>query len=359
MPAPPLPQPVWEALPVEARVLVEAMRLQIDSLQAEVRSLKDRLDSHSRNSSRPPAADPIHLKRQPPRPPSGKKRGGQPGHQRASRPLVPPEQLTDTITCKPAACSGCGATLDGSDPRPIRPQVAEVPPIRPEVIEYQLHRLTCPGCGVTTRGPLPEGVPTGSFGPRLRATLSLLAAEFRLAKRPIPRLARTLLGLDIRLGMIAKLERQTAVVLGPVDEELAEAVRSAPAAHIDETPWRQANTRAWLWVGPGAGVTHSSSSRRTAATCHHLLGGEAHLWRFLASDGVEPTNNPAERALRHGVIWRKTSGGTASVGGSQFVSRLLGVVATCRQRGRLVLDYLTSCFEASIRSQPVPSLLHP
>ncbi len=296
--------------------------------------------------------------------------------------------------------------------------------------------------------------------------LSLLAAEFRLAKRPVRRLVRTFLGLDISLGMVAKLERQTALVLGPVDAELAEAVRSAPASHIDETPWREANGKAWLWVGTGEGVTHfriapnrkaetarpmlgddpakvvicdrfsaygwvekrqwcwahlrrdfqamidrddggsavgssaveavrrpvlglapggrgraelgrlpamgrvdpgrvheelgrgaSCPSGPTAATCRHLLGGEDHLWRFLAGDGVEPTNNPAERALRHGVLWRKSSGGTASEWGSRFVSRLLSVVATCRQQGRSVLEFLTSCFEASIRSQPSPLLL--
>ena len=462
-------------MPIEARAFIEAMRLQveamqrqIDALQEEIRSLKGQCQSNSRNSSRPPSTDPVHLKRQPPRAPSGRKRGGQPGHKRATRPLVPPEQLADTITCKPTACSGCGVTLDGSDPRPIRHQVAEVPPIRPEVIEYQLRRLTCSGCGVSTRAPLPEGVPAGSFGPRLRAMLSLLAAEFRLARRPIQRLVRNFLGLDISLGMVAKLERQTALVLGPVDAELAEAVRSAPASHIDETPWRQANRKAWLWVGIGDGVAHfriasnrkaetarqvlgddpakvvtcdrfgaynwvekrswcwahlrrdfqamidrdddgsttgrsllklsdglfwgwhrvaddelswddflrwagsirvrvheelargaSCPSPRTAATCRHLLGGEEHLWRFLAGDGVEPTNNPAERALRHGVLWRKSSGGTASEWGGRFVSRMLSVVATCRQRGRCVMDYLTSCFEASVRSQPIPLLLHP
>ena len=467
-PSPPLPPEVWDALPIEARALIQAMRLQIDSLRAEVRSLQERLDANSRNSSRPPSTDPVHLKRQPPRPPSGRKRGGQPGHERATRPLVPPEQLADTITCKPDACSGCGAHLDGTDPRPIRHQFAEVPPMRPVVIEYQLHRLTCHGCGKATRAPLPEGVPAGSFGPRLRAMLSLLAAEFRLAKRPIQRLARTCLGLDISLGMVAKLERQTATALEPVDAELAEAVRVAPWAHIDETPWREANRKAWLWVGTGEGVTHfriapnrkaetarqilgddpekvvicdrfsaynwvekkswcwahlrrdfqamidrddggsavgrsllklsdglfwgwhrvaddelswddflrwadsirgrrheelgrgaSCPSSRTAATCRHLLGGFEHLWRFLAGDGIEPTNNTAERALRHGVLWRKSSGGTASERGSRFVSRLLGVVETSRQQGRSVLEFLTSCFEASIRSQPAPSLVGP
>ncbi len=100
----------------------------------------------------------------------------------------------------------------------------------------------------------------------------------------------------------------------------------------------------------------SCPSPKTAATCRQLLGGEEHLWRFLDGGGVEPTNNAAERALRHGVLWRKSSGGTASVWGSRFVSRLLGVVATCRQQGRGVLDFLTACFEANIRGQAIPLL---
>ena len=444
----------------------QAMQRQIEALQQEVQTLKDRLGSNSRNSSKPPSTDPLHLKRQPPKPPSGKKRGGQPGHQRATRPLVPPEQLADTVTCKPTACVGCGHALEGSDPTPHRHQVAEIPPVRPTVIEYQVHRLACPGCGVVTAGPLPEGVPTGSFGPRLHALLSLFAAEFRLAKRPIQRLAQSVLGLDLSLGMIAKLEGRTATVLQPVDAELAEAIRLDPHVFIDETPWREANARVWLWLSQSDRATHYrispkrdadtarailgensekvvqcdryvgytwvkkkqwcwahvrrdfqamidrsdggtavgrrllqwsdhlfwawhrvaegemdweeflwwagrlqarlrvaleagvlSGSPKTRGTCRRLLEGWEHLWRFLAGDGTEPTNNRAERALRHAVLWRRSSGGTASPLGSQFVCRLLSVVATCRQQGRSVLAYLTSCFEANLRSQPVPSLL--
>ena len=453
-------------MPVVARTLIEAMQRQIEALQAEVQALKYRLDTNSRNSSKPPSTDPPHLKRKPPKPPSGKKRGGQPGHQRATRPLVPPEQLADTITCKPAACVGCGHALDGTDPSPHRHQVAEVPPIRPVVVEYQIHRLACPGCGVVTPGTLPQGVPTGSFGPRLHALLSLFAAEFRLAKRPVQRLAQSALGLDISLGMISKLEGQTATVLEPVDAELAEAIRLDSQVHADETPWRQAGVRAYLWLGQSDRATHyhispkrdadtaramlgsdedkvvicdrysaytwvktkqwcwahvrrdfqamidrsdggsevggrlllwsdhlfwawhrvadgemswneflgwtgrlavrlradlevgrQCDSKKTRGTCRHLLEGWEHLWRFLAGDGTEPTNNRAERALRHAVLWRRTSGGTVSELGGQFVCRLLSVVATCRQQGRSVLGYLTSCFEAKLRSQPVPSLL--
>jgi transposase len=97
--------------------------------------------------------------------------------------------------------------------------------------------------------------------------------------------------------------------------------------------------------------------RQDPATCRELLAGETHLWTFVRVEGVEPTNNDAERALRHGVIYRKTSGGTDSESGSRFVERMLTVVATCRQQGINVLDYLTRCYQAHLDDEAAPSLL--
>jgi transposase len=88
-----------------------------------------------------------------------------------------------------------------------------------------------------------------------------------------------------------------------------------------------------------------------------LLEGEEHLWTFLRVRGIEPTNNGAERALRHAVLWRKSSGGTASERGSRFVERVLSVVATCRLQGRNVLEFLTDCFRAQVEGRPVPALV--
>src|SRR5207248_124745 len=96
---------------------------------------------------------------------------------------------------------------------------------------------------------------------------------------------------------------------------------------------------------------------KTAATCRALRAEEPNLWTFVWHEGVEPTNNAAERALRHAVLWRKTSGGTASEGGSQFVERVLSVVGTCRQQSRNVLEYLRSCCEAQLHGRASPSLL--
>lgn len=81
------------------------------------------------------------------------------------------------------------------------------------------------------------------------------------------------------------------------------------------------------------------------------------LWTFVDADGVEPTNNAAERALRPAVLWRKGSFGTQSEGGARFVERLLTVTATCRQHGLSVLDYLTAVCTATQLGGPAPSLL--
>jgi transposase len=95
-------------------------------------------------------------------------------------------------------------------------------------------------------------------------------------------------------------------------------------------------------------------SENTAATCRMLLEGEEHLWTVFLVRGIEPTNNAAERALRHAVLWRKSSGGTASEWGSRLVERVLSVAATCLQQGRNVLEYLTGCFRAHVTSGPLP-----
>lgn len=99
------------------------------------------------------------------------------------------------------------------------------------------------------------------------------------------------------------------------------------------------------------------ASEKTAARCRMLQEGEEHLWAFLRVQGIEPTNNAAEPALRHAILWRKSSGGTASEWGSRFVERVLSVVGTCRHQGRNVLEYQAGCFRAPLAGQPVPSLL--
>lgn len=95
----------------------------------------------------------------------------------------------------------------------------------------------------------------------------------------------------------------------------------------------------------------------TAKLCRKLLEVERSLWTFATAEAVPPHNNAAERALRHGVIWRKTSHGTDGEAGSRFVAAVLTVVATCRQRGRDVLGFLTECIRTRFEGRTAPLLL--
>ena len=115
----------------------------------------------------------------------------------------------------------------------------------------------------------------------------------------------------------------------------------------------------WLAAGAAYAVARGDKSARarTARTCRELLKVEQALWLFVRVAGVEPTNNAAERALRPAVIWRRTSLGTQSALGSQFVTRLLTVTLTLRAQQRSVLEYLTAACEAARQGMPVPSLL--
>lgn len=96
---------------------------------------------------------------------------------------------------------------------------------------------------------------------------------------------------------------------------------------------------------------------KTVRTCRRLLKVEPALWTFVHTDGVEPTNNAAERALRPAVIWRKTSFGAQSQRGSQFVARLMSVTTSLKAQGRNILDFLTqACLAARTGHEP-PSLI--
>lgn len=92
-------------------------------------------------------------------------------------------------------------------------------------------------------------------------------------------------------------------------------------------------------------------------SCRLILQGAHYLWTFVDIEGVEPTNNAAERGVRPGVQWRNNSFGTHSAEGSRFVERIMTATATCRQHGRNVTDYVTAACTAHLHGNPSPSLL--
>ena len=439
----------------------------IQLLLAKIAELEEKLNKNSHNSSKPPSTDGPAVKPAPPKPVTGKKPGGQPGHPKQSRTMIPTAECVQVIPCFPAACRNCSKPLAGTDPNPRRYQVTELPPVTPVVTEYQQHRLVC-RCGFSTCGSLPAGV-TGQDGPRLRACAVLLTGRYRMSKENAANLMGDVFGVSLSAGQVCAIEAGAGRVLQPVADEILTAARQS-ASNIDETSMGKGR---WLWVMVTAVGTafqivsgrnreellkligetyvrvitsdrhslyshlwagqhqycwahlrrdfqamidrHNDGSEtgrallglsdelfglwkrvrdgtltkkafaakmtrpgvfrqrldavlnrglgcgcaKTRGTCGQLTEHEASLFRFAFVDEVEPTNNAAERAIRHGVIWRKQSHGPKSESGAKYLANIWSVVETCRQQGRQVWDFLAECFDAAQAGRPLPSLVTP
>jgi transposase len=255
------PHEVWERTPSEAQAYIRALEARVEALEAMVqalqehnRALQEQLNQTSRNSSRPPSSDPPQHER-PHRPRSKRRRGGQPGHPGHTRTLIPVEKVDEVVVLKPEQCTHCHVPLSGDDPMPWRHQVIELPPITPVVTEYQWHQLVCAACGEVTRAPWPAGVPSGTYGPRVQATVALYTGAYRLSKRTTQQMMDDVFGVPMSVGTISQSEQATTEVLGEPVEEACGAVEAQAVAHVDETSWRQGGKRAWLWVAVTSLVT--------------------------------------------------------------------------------------------------------
>lgn len=440
----------------------------IEKQGAEIERLKARNATTSRTSSKPPSSDAPWARERPPRKRSGRKRGAQPGHAPKQRKPAPPEDIDDVQCVKPEVCSSCSAPLTGEDAIPVRHQVFDIPPVVPRVVEYQLHRLECAECGLTTRAGLPDGVHPSAFGPNLTALVCLLTGEYRMSRRRVQRFIEDTYGIEISLGAISNMERRlTDGLAAPHAEAMASVAKSA-TKHLDETTWYQSGELAWVWTAVGedatvfvirdtrasavakeligeepTGVTISdrfsgygfidldrrqvclahlvrdfrrmaegekehrwigerllglssalfrlwhlhrderidrrtlirwtrsirertirlldagarSRGYETPSLCRGILRTEPAMWTFVHLEGVEPTNNDAERALRPLVIHRRTSLGSQSPRGSRFIERSHTAAETLRRAGRNVHDFLLDVAHAVLGGRAVPALI--
>jgi transposase len=449
-----------------ARQTPEAQAI-IRLLLAKIAELEERLNKTPQNSSLPPSTQHPHAKPLTGKAKSKKKRGGQPGHPKHERPLLPSGDCDDIQILKPTECRRCGQKLAGCDPEPLRHQVWELPEIKPHVTEYQRHRLTCRDCSTSTCAELPPGVPVGQSGPRLIAFSGLLMAYFRQSKRRTALFLEALLNQPCCAGLTVKMEQQVTQALRPPYDELVEQLPVQDQLGMDESPTKEGTDKAWLWTAVASAFTvfgvrlsrsaalleewlgdtfdgvitcdrakmywahgrlqwcwahlkrdfqalvdssdgtvkrlgHDlmrptcelfdlwaryrdgtltrrgwlrlmqpirqeidalllrgafSASARLRGMCNPLYDHRDRLWTFLEVEGVEPTNNASERALRHAVIWRKLSFGTQSAAGSRFVETMLTTIETCRQQNRSIFDFVTQAVAAHFAGQPAPSLL--
>jgi transposase len=459
----------------------------IAELEQKLALVREAAGLTSRNSSKPPSSDPPSAPTRQPEKPSGRRRGGQPGHPFHPRQLYPVQQCASVTDHKPEVCRGCGLHLDGEDPNPLRHQIVEMPPVVPVVDEHRLHSLRCAGCGLINRANLPDGVSGTGFGPGVEATAAMLVSASRLSHRLVVAVLRDLCGVRLGLGTVSKLLRRASASTAESVEEARAYVREHEGAkHVDETGWTHGNadgtnedgTRAWIWVasteavtvfkgtlsrsrevakeltgeaprgtlvsdrylvysyatpemrqvcwahlardfrniserdGPSASLGwklvrvaqtvfllhkkwrrgkssqekyeykmgrlrahledllrqgasmdtkpgEQSPTSKTKNTCKELQAIEPALWTFVRTPGVDPTNNKAERDLRHAVMIRKVSIGSQSEDGMAWMSRLLTVVMTTRAQGRNPhAFFVESCRAARVKRRP-PSLLPP
>ena len=101
----------------------------------------------------------------------------------------------------------------------------------------------------------------------------------------------------------------------------------------------------------------SCADAKAATFCANLLALYPALWLFAALEGVEPTNNHAERIQRRAVLWRRRSFGCHSAAGCRFVERILTVVQTLRLQERAVLAFLTESIRAHRAGLQSPRLI--
>src|SRR6266511_936059 len=204
------------ALLIRVGELIEAN----ERLEARVAELERRLKRSSRNSSLPPSQDPPSAPPRPHKPGSGRQRGGQPGHEGRSRPLLALEQVDEVREHWPERCRACAHRF-GEEERvgaapPQRHQVSELPPIAVTITEHRLHRLRCPACAAVTRAELPAGVPRSAFGARLQAAIATVAVRNRVSRRDSVERMGDLFGVELSTGSIdAIVERAGDALAAP------------------------------------------------------------------------------------------------------------------------------------------------
>ncbi len=230
--------------------LIAELRAALAAALAEIVALKEKLGKSSRNSSKPPSSDGPAVPRRPKKAATGRKPGGQPGHKRHTRELVAAEKVDHVVECVPSTCEACGEGLRSVDPQPYRHQVFELPHVEPTVTEYRQHARDCEGCGHTTRGSLPVGVPTGVFGPGVVATVGLLVGAYRLSKRQVVAVLHDLFGLAMSEGAVVGCQDLVSAAIEAPVAEARQYVVEQPVKHADETGWREGAERArvWLWA---------------------------------------------------------------------------------------------------------------
>ena len=256
----------------ELVALVRAQAVTIAALLKRVEALEEQVRTHSRNSSKPPSTDPPAVAKKKKRG-SGRAPGGQPGHRGHHRALRPTAEVDTVVAHDPLQCGRChGHRLTRTTAPPGRKQVSEIPRLAPHITEHQLYEGVCADGGACTPATLPADVPRGDFGPRAVAIGAYLTGVLHNGRRGAQDALLDLFGLEMSLGTVSANEGVVTAALGAPYAAAHDAAAAAPLAHVDETGWRQARGKAWLWVMVTAVATvFLVHARRSHAAASVLL----------------------------------------------------------------------------------------
>jgi transposase len=307
----------WAATPPAVRQFIGALlhvlslqqqqiadqQQQLLLLQARIAELEARLNQHSQNSSKPPSSDPPSAPPRPARVPRGRKAGAQLGHPHHERPDPSPEQITEVRDHYPEYCATCQSALSEwrYDACAVRIQfVWELPLIQPEITAHHYHTLCCQNCGHLTSAERPADVPPGAFGPRTAAAIAVLHGDYHLSDRLVVRLLHEFFGLPLSLGSVVEMQQTASAALKGVYEAIHTAVQHQDRCNIDETGWKEAGKRRWLWTMVSRIATvFLVSTSRSGPALHQLLGER--FDGIMTSDRHRPYLK--QRPERHQLCW--------------------------------------------------------
>jgi len=263
---------------LEAEVAkIPVMQEYIKTLEKRIEELERRLGMNSQNSSKPPSSDPpgpvgVLPKRR-------KKRGARNGHPPHLRVLLPQEFVAKHIRLEPAVCSCGNPHLKATDQEPLRHQIVDIPPIKPQVIEYVQPIYQCRKCGEFVYHPLPDDIKRKYFGPGVLSIVGILTGYINTSKRKALAMMNEVFSVPMSLGGLSQCEAQLAEALKQPYQEATDYIQAQPTAHADETGWPRGNRlKGWLWVlcCTSAAVFMVQAGRGQAAA-RKLLGAFAEI----------------------------------------------------------------------------------